>query len=848
MIAATSLLGVLFAAQPPPAAGISEELANERAAAISSLRYELSFRIPEKKTEAVEGTAKVQFQLRTPQNVVLDFAERSRIRAVRIGGSPAAFQFANGHIILPASATRTGENAIEIAFVAGDESLNRNDDYLFTLFVPARAHLAFPCFDQPNLKARYSLTLEIPASWQAVANGAESSQRAVPGGRRIVQFAETKPLSTYLFAFAAGQFQVEVGVRNGRTFRMFHRETDSAKVARNRDAVFDLHARALAWLEEYTGIPYQWGKFDFVLIPAFQFGGMEHAGAIFYNAANLLLEPSATQNEMLARANVISHETSHMWFGDLVTMRWFNDVWMKEVMANFMAAKIVNPSFPKLNHELRFLLSHYPAAYAVDRTAGTNPIRQQLANLNEAGTMYGAIIYEKAPIVMRQLEQMLGQQGFRDGLREYLKKYSFGNATWLDLIAVLGRGPGTGKLAAWSHAWVEERGRPEVTTTVRTGSDGKAAQISISQRDPLDGGVVWPQALQVAFGYPERVELVPLLMDSTKVELPKAKARPAPLYVLPNGAGVGYGLFVLDDATRNYLLGHLEQIPDALTRGSAWVDLWENLLEHRVRPGEFLDLAMRALPQETDELNRQAVLNYTASAFWHWLPAGERAERAPKLESLLRGGMARASSPAEKAPWFHTYRDTVLTREGLAWLERVWRRQEKIEGLTLGETEEITMAQNLALREVPGARQLLSLERDRIANPDRKARFEFSMPALSGDPAERDRSFARFRDAANRRHEPWVLDCLTFLNHPLREEHARQFIRPSLEMLPEIQRTGDIFFPSRWTAAVLGGHRSVEAAGVVRDFLAKNPGLPERLRWIVLTAADDLFRSGAAPR
>ena len=162
---------------------------------------------------------------------------------------------------------------------------------------------------------------------------------------------------------------------------MFHRETDAAKVARNRDAIFDLHARALAWLEDYTSIPYPWGKFDFVLIPSFQFGGMEHAGAILYNASGLMLDESATQNQLLERASVIAHETAHMWFGDLVTMRWFNDVWMKEVFANFMAAKIVNPSFPEVNHELRFLLAHHPAAYQVDRTPGPIPIRQPLANL-----------------------------------------------------------------------------------------------------------------------------------------------------------------------------------------------------------------------------------------------------------------------------------------------------------------------------------------------------------------------------------------------------------------------------------------------------------------------------------
>ena len=236
-----------------------------------------------------------------------------------------------------------------------------------------------------------------------------------------------------------------------------------AKVARNREAIFDLHAAALEWLERYAGIPYPFGKFDFVLVPSFQFGGMEHPGSIFYNASSLLLDPSATTNQKLGRASLIAHETAHMWFGDLVTMRWFDDVWMKEVFANFMAAKIVNPTFPEINHELRFLYAHYPAAYDVDRTAGTNPIRQRLDNLNEAGSLYGAIIYQKAPIVMRQLEMIVTPDGLRDGLREYLKQHAFGNATWPDLIALLDRRTPE-DLAAWSRAWVEEAGRPIIAT------------------------------------------------------------------------------------------------------------------------------------------------------------------------------------------------------------------------------------------------------------------------------------------------------------------------------------------------------------------------------------------------
>ena len=182
--------------------------------------------------------------------------------------------------MIPAGSLAIGANAIRIAFDAGDASLNRNKDFLYTLFVPARARLALPVFDQPDMKGRWTVTLDHPPKWQSAANGAELS-RTTAGDRATVKFAETQPLPTYLVAFIAGDFKVETAERNGRTFRMFHRETDAAKVARNRDAIFDLHARAIAFLENYTTIPYPFGKFDFVAIPAFQFGGMEHAGKIY---------------------------------------------------------------------------------------------------------------------------------------------------------------------------------------------------------------------------------------------------------------------------------------------------------------------------------------------------------------------------------------------------------------------------------------------------------------------------------------------------------------------------------------------------------------------------------------
>jgi aminopeptidase N len=531
-----------------------------------------------------------------------------------------------------------------------------------------------------------------------------------------------------------------------------------------------------------------------------------------------------------------------MWFGDLVTMRWFDDVWMKEVFANFMAAKIVNPSFPQLNHDLRFLLDHYPSAYQVDRTTGSNPIRQALRNLNEAGQMYGPIIYDKAPVVMRQLELMLGESAFRDGLRDYLQRFKYANATWPDLVAILdARTPRD--LAAWSRAWVEERGRPSFAVTLMADAADRVSSLVLTQRDTLGRRLVWPQQLRITLGYAGASRDLVVDVSGRRTAVAGAAGLERPLYVLPNGGGLGYGYFELDPASRRHLLAHVEEIGDALTRGSAWVTLWENMLEGAIAPGALLDTAMRALPRESDEQNAQRILSYAVRAYWRFLPAADRAARAPALEAALREGLSRAVTQSQKAAWFNAFRDTVSTADGVAWLTRVWRREERVPGLALAEQDEIAMALELAVREVPGSASVLSTELERIMNPDRKARFAFVMPALSADPAERERAFERFRVVENRRREPWVLESLQYLNHPLRAAHARRFLRPALEMLPEIQRTGDIFFPSRWSESTLWGHQSPEAAATVRTFLAEHPKLPTRLRWTLLAAADELFRA-----
>jgi aminopeptidase N len=317
---------------------------------------------------------------------------------------------------------------------------------------------------------------------------------------------------------------------------------------------------------------------------------------------------------------------------------------------------------------------------------------------------------------------------------------------------------------------------------------------------------------------------------------------PRPLYVLASGGGLGYGLFILDDESRDYLLENVQSIPDALTRGCAWVTLWDNLLERRLTPDAFLDLVITAAPVETDEQILQRVLAYATRVFWRHLASPERVRRAPLLEATLRRGIERGGPASVTSAWFAAFRDVALTAESVTWLEGLWRRHECIAGLTFGELDEIAMAVELAVREVPASREILQLQHERTQDPDRRARLAFSMPALSADTSLREQAFARLAHSENRQCEPWVLESMRYLNHPLREAHARRFIQPSLALLPEIQRTSDIFFPTRWVEAALSGHRSPEAAGLVREFLARELQYPQRLRWMVLSAADELFR------
>ncbi|EAQ98134.1 M1 family metallopeptidase [Congregibacter litoralis] len=814
-------------------AGVSASLAKDRAERISRLSYELQFSVPGDRTRPLAGRAILRFNLAGNDSpLAIDFAQGAdSVLSVSSSGAPVAYDFDKEHLIIPTAALREGDNVLTLDFIAPQDAVNRNPDYLFTLFVPDRARTVFPLFDQPDLKARYSLTLEVPKSWTALGNGrlAGVEER---NGRRMFRFRETRAIPSYLFAFVAGEFEVVSQSVRGREMTLLHRETDGEKLARNLDSIFETHADALDWLEEYTAIDYPFDKFAFALIPDFPYGGMEHVGAIAYRASSLLLEESPSENQLLNRAQLIAHETAHMWFGNLVTMRWFNDVWTKEVFANFMADKVVNPQFPDTDHALNFLVSHYPQAYGVDRSEGANPIRQQLDNLNLAGQMYGPIIYHKAPIMMRQLELLLGKTAFRDGLRTYLTRFSYGNATWPALIEILDEKTPI-DLGSWSEVWVNTPGMPDFA--LRKAGVEESSWL-LEQTDPRGEDREWPQQFSVLS-----------LRGASETDMLAARSAPLPESVqgapqadlLLNANGLGYGRFPVSDA-----LFDAWQSLTPLQRGVLLVSAYEDLLARREKDAlAYFGRLVEIVTTESNELLIELAASQLYHVYFSLLTEEERDARSTDLEDKLWKTLASQDSPSKAKLFFEIYSAVALSSSALEQVRLLWSGEESIATLSLQEAEKIRLAEILAVRLPDQAEAIIAAQREETQNPDRLRRFDYLAPALSPDVDTRDAFFNALKEPANRATEVWVSDALRRLHDPTRLEHSARYVLPSLELLEEIQVTGDIFFPSAWLNRTLGTHSTTEVAGIVRDFLEDRPDYNPQLRMKILQAADPLFRA-----
>ena len=849
---------------PPPGAGVPRELARWRAEHYRDVRYALDLRL-EPGADVLKGRLKVTVTLDAAAgDLVLDWRvvkkeadPRSRVSNIAANGRKVTdARFENEHIVIPRAHMKAGVNEVGMDFespVSASGSavtryLDREDgsEYVYTLFVPSDASTAFPCFDQPDLKARFTLTVETRGGWTVISNTgvtAGALGTAGPDAELFQAFAETEPISTYQFAFAAGPFVEFKDEASPYKTRLFVRRSKAERAKRESGEVFRLNREGVKFFEEYFGHRFPFPKYDLVLIPEFAYGGMEHAGATFLREEGVLFPSDPTASDVAARAEVILHEAAHQWFGDLVTMRWFDDLWLKEGFATFMAYKAFERVLPRLDAWKVFHLRTKPLAYLTDVTKGTTPIWQEIANLSAAKSAYGNIVYRKAPSMLRQAEFYLGGREFRDAVRLFVKEHAYANATWEDLVGTFERASGR-RLDAWAASWVKRRGMPDVRVRWAANRRGLVDRFEVEERDALGEGGSWPMGLKLLLapsGAKARQEVLAVTLPGAGVtKVPAAFGRRRPAFVFANFEDYGYGRFLLDDESRAFVVRNFGAVEDGFLRALLWGSLWESVREAEMAPADFIGLAVRHAPDEADEVLLAFVLARAQTAYTRYLSDAQQRALAPRLEGLLRERMLNAPTPGQRITYFRTYREVATSPAALGDLRDVLAGRLRVPGMTLRSRDRFDIIRALVAAGDAPAAELLKRESEADGTDDAR-RYAYAAGAAAPDAAVKKRYFTQFagdRELA----ESWIEAGLGPLNSPRQAALTLPHLEPALAELPTLKRTRKIFFVNAWLAAFIGGQCDARAAGVVRDFLARDPALDPDLRLKVLEAADGLER------
>ncbi|HEU4597511.1 MAG TPA: M1 family aminopeptidase [Pyrinomonadaceae bacterium] len=849
---------------PHAGPGVPRELARWRAEHYRDVRYALRVRLAPG-AEMLEGYVKITVTLDAAAgDLVLDWRMTKKetdaarlVSGIKANGQPLTdARIADEHIVIGRAHLKTGTNTVEMNFSspistsgsAVTRYLDREDnsEYLYTLFVPSDASTAFPCFDQPDLKARFKLTVNAPGQWKVIANTDAEARTAteLSHGESVTRhdFAETEPISTYVFAFAAGPFEEFTDDASRHGTRLFVRRSKAEAARKELKEVFRLNRDGIKFFEDYFARPFPFPKYDLVIIPEFPFRGMEHAGATFLREETIVFPSDPTANDLWSRADVMLHEAAHQWFGDLVTMRWFDDLWLKEGFATFMSSKAIDTLMPEFDAWKVFYLRTKPLAYETDATKGTTPIFQEIANLSAAKSAYGNIVYRKAPSMLRQAEFYLGAREFQSAVRLLLKEHAYANAEWADLVRAFER-TSKRKLTAWADAWVKRRGMPDVRARWTTDSRGRIGRLTLEQSDVLKEGGAWPMRARVLLagrgGAPGEVLNVTLRGGgATNVREAVGKRRPA--FVFANYEDYGYGLFLLDDESRAEVLRSIGSIEDDFLRALLWGSLWDSVREAELPPSDFIELAVRHAARERDDVTLQFILARVQTAFTRYLSATQTNRLAPALEAMLRERMLNAETVGLRITYFRTFRDVATTAAARQELIRILSGETKVPGMTLRARDRFDLARALMSGGDGRAPKILGGLSAEDKSDDAR-RYAYAAGAAWPDGAVKRRYFEQYvgdKDLA----ESWIEASFGPFNAPRQTELTLQFLEPALRELPTLKRTRKIFFVNGWLAAFIGGQCSNEALTVVRDFLAREQALDRDLRLKVLEAVDGVER------
>ena len=551
--------------------------------------------------------------------------------------------------------------------------------YLHSHFESNDAHRVFACFDQPDLKGTFTFQVKAPADWTVASN---------PQGERTDggawEFPTTRVISTYLAALVAGDYHSVHEPHHKTALGLYCRRSLAQYL--DPDEIFEITRAGLDYFEKRYGIPYMFGKYDQLFVPEFSAGAMENPGCVTFNE-KYLYRSRVTQASRQKRAETILHEMAHMWFGDLVTMKWFDDLWLNESFATYMGSLASAEATRFKNAWTWFAAEVKVAARTHDELPTTHPIVADIPDVDSVHLNFDPITYNKGGAVLKQLAALLGDETFFAGVHAYLERHAYANATLADFIEALEQASGR-DLKAWSRVWLEDAGVNTLTAQVEVEGD-RIRSAAIVQEAPELQSVLRPHRLRVGLfdlngsGLDRRLA-IELDVDGARTNLQQLAGERAPDVVLLNDGDLAYAKVELDEHSLEALKQNRLALEDELARTLVWGDLWDMVRDARLRAREYVEVSLRSIDIETDPAVVLPLIDRVFDAFDKF---ADPARRGALREDLARGAAERlgvmAAGTDLQLLWTHAFIDAARKPDDVRWVAGLLDGSTRLNGLAV---------------------------------------------------------------------------------------------------------------------------------------------------------------------
>ncbi|MEU4462646.1 aminopeptidase N [Streptomyces sp. NPDC024017] len=561
--------------------------------------------------------------------------------------------------------------------------------YLYTQYEPADSRRVFANFEQPDLKAPYRFEVRAPEGWTVWSNGAGEQADGV------WRFAETKPISTYITCVVAGPYHYVTDsysrtFDDGTTLEIPLGALCRKGLAPHFDAddVFLVTKQGLDFFHDHFDYPYPFGKYDQAFVPEYNLGAMENPGLVTFRE-EFIFRGKVTQASYEGRANVVLHEMAHMWFGDLVTMEWWDDLWLKESFADFMGAFSLVRATRFENGWITFANRRKAWAYRADQLPSTHPITADIRDLQDAKLNFDGITYAKGASVLKQLVAYVGEEAFLEGARRYFKRHAYGNTRLGDLLSVLEETSGR-DMSAWSRSWLQTAGVNSLTPQVLLGADGRVEELAVLQEAAESHPELRPHRVAVGLyrvtggGALERYARVETDVDGARTVVAELAGADAPDLVLVNDDDLTYCKIRFDETSLATLREHLGAVTDPLARALCWSALWNMTRDALLPARDFVDLVLRFGGRESGIGVVQMLHAWAESAVTHYTAPARRETAARLLAEGARRELYAAGPGSEhQLAWARFFARTATAEADFELLRDLLAGTATVEGLDL---------------------------------------------------------------------------------------------------------------------------------------------------------------------